>query len=89
MPRKPRKLRVMKPPPLSEAWRAFFATGAGGEGTPDHVDIFLVEANYKAMLAAWEPHREEFLKDWKREGRRGLPWIEKKLRERGKTEGYL
>lgn len=87
MPRKPRKMRVMRPPALSEAWRAFFSTGAGGEGTPDHVDIFMVEANYKSMLAAWEPHREKFLAEWKREGRKGLPWIERKLKERKKTEG--
>jgi hypothetical protein len=87
MPRKPRKLRVMKPPALSSAWRAFFETGASGKGTPDHVDIFMVEANYELMLAAWEPHREEFLTDWKRQGEKGLPWIVKKLKECKRIEG--
>ena len=87
MPIKPRKPRVPKPPPLSPAWRAFFETGASGKGTPDHVDIFMVEGSYKSMLAAWEPHREKFLSERKRDRRKGLPWIEKKLKERKMIEG--
>ena len=80
MPRKPRKMRIMKPPPLSGAWRAFFETGVCGNKTEEDCDIFLAEKSDESLLAAWLPHREKFLAEWKREGRRGLPWIEKELR---------
>lgn len=81
MPRKPRKMRVMKPPPLSEAWRVFFETGHGGNKTEEDCDIFLAEKSDESMLAAWEPHREKFLAEWKGDRRKGLPWIEEKLRK--------
>lgn len=87
MPRKPRKVRVMKPPALSEAWRTFFSTGASGNKTAEDCDIFMVQAHYKLMLAAWLPHREMFLKEWKREGKKGLPWIVKELRRLKKIQG--
>lgn len=80
MPRKPRKPRIMKPPPLSPAWRDFFETGANDNKTEEDGDIFICSGSEKEMLAAWLPHREKFLAEWKREGRRGLPWIEKELR---------
>jgi hypothetical protein len=89
MPRKPRKPRVIKPAPLSPAWRAFFETGACGNKTAEDCYIFMAEGSYRSMLAAWEPYRETFLKEWKKEGRKGLPWIEKELRRRGKIEGFI
>ena len=81
MPRKPRKVRLMMPVPLTKAWREFFETGANGNSTEEDGDIFLVDTHEKAMLTAWLPYREKFLVEWKRQKRRGLPWIEKKLKE--------
>jgi hypothetical protein len=81
MPRKPRKPRVMQPGPLSPIWRAFFETGVNDTKDEEGCDIFICSGHEKLMLKAWEPYREEFLAKWKREGRKGLPWIEKQLRE--------
>lgn len=80
MPRKPRKPRVMMPVPLSPAWKAFFSSGANDTKDEEGCDIFIISIHYKTMLAAWEPHKEKFLAEWKAQGRRGLPWIEKYLR---------
>ena len=79
MPIKPRKPRVPKPAPLSATWRAFFETGANYTNDEEGCDIFLVDTNKAAMLAAWLPHRGKVLAEWKRDRRRGLPWIEGQL----------
>lgn len=81
MPRKPRKLRVMKPAPLSPTWRTYFKTGANDTKDEEGCDIFLVDTNKERMLAAWLPYREEVLAEWKGDRRKGLSWIEKELQE--------
>lgn len=87
MPRKPRKLRVMMPAPLSPAWRAFFETGFNDNKTEEDADIFIVSGSEKEMLATWLLHREKFLAERKRERRRGLPWMEKYLRAHKVIDG--
>ena len=58
---------------LTPKLRAFFETGAIGTETEEDGDIFIMANSYRAITAAYEPHRDEILKQWKRPG---LPWAE-------------
>lgn len=72
-----RRTRKTRTTNISPAWRNFFETGANDNKTEEDADIFIVSGSDKEIVAAWEPYREALLVEWKKEGRKGLPWAEK------------
>lgn len=76
-----RRTRKMKQTVITSALRYYFETGSYDGDFPeeDRCDVFLLSSWPVELRAAWNDAKETILADWKRAGKRGLPWAVKAL----------
>ena len=65
MPRKPRKMRVMRPV-ISPALRSYFLTGTYDGPFPeaDRCDVFLLSGSDADLRTIWNTVRDEIMGEW-------------------------
>ena len=81
-----RRTRAAKATTLTPYMRLYLTAGdySGHDfppGTPGHVEAFMLRKdtpeNREELRRIWLLHRDEILRQWKAEKRRGKPWAEK------------
>ena len=72
MPRKPRKLRKMSPPQISDDLKSYLLDGTHKKG---NAEIFRLRKSPNLLKSVWKRYRTDILPGWIKENPCTRPWI--------------